>query len=152
MWYKLGKKIIQYKLAGLILLGVITTFMAWQTSKIQLSYEANKAVPDDNPVYIEYKKFAKQFAADNHLVVIGIESKNLFTPAVFNAYSDLHQRLEKITAVREVTSVVSASNLVKDTANSKFASVKIFTPPYTAASLLDSQTTIFKSVGAGGGR
>lgn len=51
MWYKLGKKIKQYKLAGLILLGVITTFMAWQTSKIQLSYEANKAVPDDNPIY-----------------------------------------------------------------------------------------------------
>lgn len=146
MWYRLGKKIIQYKLAGLALLGIITTFMAWQTSKIQLSYEANKAVPDDNPVYIEYKKFAKQFAAENHLVVIGIESRDLFTPKIFNAYASLHQRLEKVSAVREVTSVVSASNLVKDTTNSRFASVKIFAPPYTAAGLLDSQTSIFKSL------
>jgi len=57
--------------------------MGWKASKIQLSYDSNKAVPEDNIKYAEYQKFLKQFGADNNLVVIGIETDKLFTEKIF---------------------------------------------------------------------
>jgi len=142
MWYSLGKKIIQYRVPSLVILLLITVFMGWKASKIQLSYDSNKAVPEDNAKYAEYQKFLKQFGADNNLVVIGIETDKLFTEKVFAQYAALHKSLEKISAVKSLMSIPEAVTLVKDTINSKFVSKKIFSD----INKLDSETTVFKSL------
>lgn len=170
MWYTLGKKILQYKIPALVVLLVITVFMAWQTTKIELSYDTNKAVPEDNAKFVEYKQFLKQFGADNNLVVIGIESKDFFKKDVFLKVTELHHNLEKISAVKSVMSVPEAVTLVKDTIKNKFVSAKIFAEPLTypkmekmpdgtflmqqtdlsniglSQSVLDSEVTVFKSL------
>ncbi len=142
MWYSLGKKIIQFRVQALALLFLITVFMAWKTSQIQISYDSNKAVPEDNKKNIEYQKFVKQFGADNNLIVIGIETDKLFTPAIFSEYIALHKQLENISAVKSIMSIPEAVTLVKDTIHSKFISKKIFTD----INKLDSETTVFKSL------
>ena len=142
MWYSLGKKIIQYRVLALTILLAITIFMGWQTTKIQLSYDSNKAVPEDNKKFAEYQQFLQQFGADNNLVVIGIETDKLFTKDVFSRYIVLHQSLEKISAVKSVMSIPEAVTLVKDTVNLKFISQKIFTD----INKLDSEMAVFKSL------
>ncbi|MFY7965323.1 MAG: efflux RND transporter permease subunit [Chitinophagaceae bacterium] len=142
MWYSLGKKIIQYRVPSLVALLLITVFMGWKASKIQLSYDSNKAVPEDNIKYAEYQQFLKQFGADNNLVVIGIETDKLFSEKVFREYAALHSSLEKISAVKSVMSIPEAVTLLKDTINSKFISKKIFSD----ISKLDSETAVFKSL------
>ncbi|MCX6208812.1 MAG: MMPL family transporter [Bacteroidetes bacterium] len=145
MWYSLGKKILQYKVPALVTLFVITAFMAWQTSKIELSYDSNKAVPEDNVKFAEYKQFLKQFGADNNLVVIGIESKDFFKQDVFLKARELHKNLEKISAVKSVMSIPEAVTLVKDTVKNKFVSQKIFFG-FKNQNDLDSQVAVFKSL------
>ena len=145
MWYSLGKKIIQYRVPSLIILFLITVFMAWQTSKIELSYDSNKAVPADNKKFVEYQEFLKQFGADNNLVVIGIESNKLFTTEVFTKYAQLHKTLENISAVKSVMSIPEAVTLVKDTGNSKFVSQKIFSATNSQIAL-DSELVVFNSL------
>lgn len=142
MWYSLGKKIIQYRVPSLVILLLITVFMGWKASKIQLSYDSNKAVPEDNAKYAEYQKFLKQFGADNNLVVIGIETDKLFTEKVFAQYAALHKSLEKISAVKSVMSIPEAVTLVKDTIHSKFVSKKIFND----INKLDSEAAVFNSL------
>ena len=142
MWYSLGKKIIQYRIPSLVILLLITIFMGWQTTKIQISYDTNKAVPEDNKKFAEYQQFLKQFGADNNLVVIGVETDKLFTKEVFSKYSELHKSLEKVSAVKSVMSIPEAVTLVKDTINSKFVSQKIFTD----INKLDSEVAVFKNL------
>ncbi len=142
MWYSLGKKIIQYRIPSLIILFIITIFMGWKTTKIEISYDTNKAVPEDNKKFAAYQQFVKQFGADNNLVVIGIETDKLFTKDIFPKYADLHKSLEKISAVKSVMSIPEAVTLVKDTLQSKFISQKIFTD----ANKLDSEVAVFKNL------
>jgi len=145
MWYSLGKKIIQFRVQALSLLLLITVFMAWKTSQIQISYDSNKAVPEDNPKNIEYQKFVKQFGADNNLVVIGIESKDFFKQDVFEKAFELHKHLENTSAVKSVMSIPEAVTLVKDTVKNRLVSQTIFTR-FSSQSVLDSEVAVFKSL------
>jgi predicted RND superfamily exporter protein len=142
MWYSVGKKIIQYRVPSLLILLLITIYMGWQTTKIQISYDSNKAVPADNKKFTEYQQFIKQFGADNNLIVIGIKTDKLFTKDIFSKYTELHKSLEKISAVKSVMSIPEAVTLVKDTINSKFISQKVF----TEMNKLDSEAAVFKSL------
>ena len=142
MWYSLGKQIIKYRVQSLFILLLVTVFMGWQASKIQLSYDSNKAIPDDNKKYAAYQTFLKQFGADNNLIVVGIETDKLFTKDVFTKYTALHKQLESISAVKSVMSIPEAVTLVKDTINSKFISQKIF----TNIDKLDSEAAVFNSL------
>ncbi len=146
MWYKLGEVIIKnrkYCLAGLFL---ITLFMALQASKVEFSYDANKAIPEDNIKYKDYQSFLKQFGSDANLIVVGVSSNDLFTIKNFNAYHNLQKKLNEISAVKSVMSIPTAVDLVKDTTQQKFVSKKIFDDEIESQSALDSQLAIFNNL------
>lgn len=146
MWYQTGRFILRNRLFLLIALAAVTAFLGWQGSKVQLSYDFTRAVPTDNPRYIEYQAFLKKFGADNNTMVAGIESDKIYTTDVFNAMAALHQRLKAVPGVTEVLSIPEAVTLVKDTAAKKLQPVKIFHAPYTEQSLLDSDRQVFENL------
>ena len=143
MWYKLGQFIIKHKKYCLTGLFVITLFMAWQARKVEFSYDANKAIPEDNIKYKDYQSFLKQFGSDVNLVVIGVTSNDLFTIQNFSAYNNLQKKLSEISAVKSVMSIPTAVDLVKDTTQQKFVSNKIFSEPFNQQQKLDSQAAVF---------
>jgi predicted RND superfamily exporter protein len=75
MWKKLGETVLRNRFVLLGLLLISTAFMAWQASKVQLSYEFSRAIPTDHPKYIAYQEFKKRFGEDGNLMVIGIQTK-----------------------------------------------------------------------------
>ena len=146
MWYQIGQFIIKKKFYCLAILLLITIIMGWQASKVEFSYDANKAIPEDNIKYKDYQSFLKQFGSDGNLVVIGISSNELFTLKNFNEYNNLQRSLSKITAVKSVMSIPTAVDLVKDTAQEKFVAQKIFQENITHQSALDSQVAVFNNL------
>lgn len=62
----------------LILLVVITGGMGYLASKVELSYEFTRAIPLDNPKYKSYQAFREKFGEDGNLLVIGVQSDQLF--------------------------------------------------------------------------
>jgi uncharacterized protein len=146
MWYKLGQFIIKNRKYCLAVLFLITLFMAWQTTKIKFSYDANKAIPEDNIKYKEYQSFLKQFGNDGNLVVVGITSNELFTIKNFTAYNNLQNELNKVAAVKSIMSIPTAVDLVKDTAQQKFISKKIFSDTINSQAVLDSQLAVFNNL------
>ncbi|MCA6468488.1 MAG: MMPL family transporter [Chitinophagaceae bacterium] len=146
MWYTLGKFILKYRLQMLLLLTVITAFMGWKASQVQLSYDFTRALPTDNQKYREYQQFLRTFGADANTVVVGIQTDKMYDPAFFNQVSDLHQRLKKVKAVTGVLSVPEAVGLVNDTAEGKLIPTRLFHPPYSNAAELDSARQIFESL------
>ncbi len=132
MWHKIAAFIIKYRIALLISLLAATGVMGYFASQVRISYEFTSAVPTDNPKYIEYQAFRKQFGEDGNLMVIGIKTKDFFSPAFFNDYALLAKQLAKVDSVENVLSIPGAITLVKDTATQKLTPLPIAgTPPFS---------------------
>jgi uncharacterized protein len=145
MWKALGEGILKYKWILLLLLLGATAFMAWHASKVKLSYEFSNAIPTDNPKYKAYQSFRKKYGEDGNLLVIGVQSSNIFQQALFNDYAKLHDDLKKVDGVDDVISLPSAVNLVKDSATEKLQAKNIFTAIATQEQI-DSAKAVFYSL------
>src|SRR4051812_24006658 len=114
MWKSLAKIILRYGYVWLAILLVATVFLGWQASKVKLSYEFSRAIPTDNIKYIEYQEFRKRFGDDGNLLVIGVQSKDLFNQGIFNDYSALVRQLKNVKGVQNIISVPTAVNLLRN--------------------------------------
>ncbi|MBI3138092.1 MAG: MMPL family transporter [Sphingobacteriales bacterium] len=143
MWYRLGQFILNYRIALLALLLAVTGFMGYHASKVQLSYDFTRAIPIDNPKYRAYQEFRKKFGEDGNLLVIGIQTDQLFREKTFNAYYTLQRQLKKVRGVDDIISVPSAVNLVKNAETEKLKAAAIFPDRVLTQAEIDSASVIF---------
>lgn len=146
MWKKLGEGVLRNRFPLLALLLAVTLFMGWQAGKVQLSYEFAKAIPTDHPKYIAYQEFKKKFGEDGNLLVIGIQTKELFQEKLFNDYAALQQNLKKVPAVEDVIAVPTAVDLVKDEALEKLRATPVFPQGALTQAQVDSSKAVFYSL------
>ncbi|MCX6318379.1 MAG: MMPL family transporter [Bacteroidetes bacterium] len=146
MWHRLGQYILQYRIPLLLTLLVLTGFMGYQASRVQLSYDFARAIPTNNPKYKAYQDFRKKFGEDGNLLVIGIQTDKLFTEKIFNAYADLQRRLRKLPGVDDVVAVPSAVNLVKIPETEKLKADTIFADRTLTQAEIDSGSQTFLSL------
>jgi len=78
MWVKLGSFIIKFRLILLIITGSITAFMAYKASKIEITYDFLKVVPQDDPDMVYFQEFYKTFGEDGNIMVIGVQDPKIF--------------------------------------------------------------------------
>src|SRR4026209_1646798 len=97
MWYNLGRFILKFRFPLLFILLLLSGFMVWHASKVQLSYDFARAIPTNNPKYKVYQEFRKKFGEDGNLLVIGIQTEKLFTEKIFNEYAKLQRDLKQLT-------------------------------------------------------
>jgi predicted RND superfamily exporter protein len=100
--------ILQNRVLFLFLIGGFTAFMAWQASRIELSYVIARILPASDPTEQAYQKFRQQFGEDGNVMVIGMENAELFRLKEFTAWYDL---TEAIKATPGIKNVLSLSNL-----------------------------------------
>jgi hypothetical protein len=143
MWQRLGKFVISNRLVLLILLVLTTGIMGYYASKVKLSYDFSKAIPTDNPKYLDYLFFKKTFGDDGNMLVIGTQSKDLFTVPQFTAYQQLQQSIKKVQAVEDILSIPGAVSLQKDSAAEKLFAAKIFPEEITSQAQLDTAAASF---------
>lgn len=125
MWHRIAAFIINFRIYLLILLLGITVFMGFEAAKVQLSYDSTGAIPTDNPKYLEYQEFKKQFGQDGTMMVVGVQTDKFFESDFFGKYSQLVGQLQKSFAIESVLSIPTAITLYKDTANDKLQVQKI---------------------------
>jgi predicted RND superfamily exporter protein len=143
MWQRLGRFILQYRLPLLLVLLALTGFMAYQASKVELSYDFTRAIPINNPKYKAYQEFRKKFGEDGNLLVVGIQTDKFFQEKVFNAYAALQRKLKKLEGVDDVLGVPSAINLVKLAATEKLKADTIFPERNLSQTEIDSFSKTF---------
>lgn len=143
MWRSLANIILKFGYLWLIILSGITAFLGWQASKVKLSYEFSRAIPTDNPKYMEYQEFRKKFGDDGNLMVVGLQTKNLFDQAVFNDYTLLIRQLKGVRGVENIISVPTSVNLTRDEASEKFNSFPVFRDTILSQPEIDSSKNAF---------
>ena len=89
MWQRLAKLVLRFRFPLLVLVLGLTAMMGFFASKVKLSYEFSKAIPLDNPKYLEYLSFKQKFGDDGNLMVIGIQSDKFFELPTFLAFKFL---------------------------------------------------------------
>lgn len=126
MWTKLAHIVIKYRLALIILLGVITVFMGYKARTIQMDYDLAKLVPQHDPDYITLEKFKAQFGEDGNILAIGIKDSSIYKTDNFRKFSYLTDAISDIHGVNNVLSLANIKLLKKNTQEKKFELQPLF--------------------------
>ena len=143
MWRSLGLFVLKYRLLLLIILLLSTILMGYWAGKVQQNYEFGRAIPIDNPKYLEYQAFKKKFGEDGNLLVIGFQTDSLFRENFFNSYTGLQKNIAQQEGVEDIISVTTALNLVKIEETEKLRADTIFPDRALSQVEIDSLKTIF---------
>ena len=120
MWKAAARYVLRNRIAIILVLAIITCFMGWQGSKVQIQYEIPRLLPDNDSTGIQYDDFKKRFGVDGAVMFLGIEDSNFFQLKKFNDWYDLSFSVKKIKGVQEVISVARIYNLKKNDSLHKF--------------------------------
>lgn len=128
------------------MLGLITAFMVYQASKIQLSYEFASVLPKTDSAYIEYDKFKKMFGEDGSVMVIGFQDKSLFQLNKFNDWHYLSTDIKNINGIKDVLSIGNLYNIIRNDSLNKFDFIPVFKSAMRSQKESDSIKNIIASL------
>jgi len=146
MWGRIAAFILKYRFGLLLFLAAVFVYAGFEASKVELSYEYTRAIPTDNPKYQAYQQFLKTFGDDGNLMVVGVQTDNLYARDIFNNYLQLSRDLKQIKGVEQVLSIPEAIILKKDTLTEKLIPYPIFPGTFENQASLDSARKIFENL------
>jgi uncharacterized protein len=130
----------------IIILSLLTIFMAYEGKNVKLSYENSSLLPEKDSTRIDYQNFKNLFGEDGNVIVIGAINPNLFTLDQFNAWADLGKNIRDIDGVQEVINITRAINLVKNEETHQFNILPVVTQKATTQAEVDSLKNVILSL------
>jgi len=146
MWGAIARIILLNRIVILLILLAITIFMGWQASKIELSYQFAKPLPQDDQAMLDYNSFKKMFGEDGNVMVIGLQDSNLFELSKFNYYYDLVNDIKQTNGIKQVLSVSNLYNIYKNDSLKKFQFLQIINKKPNSQQELDSIKKVIYSL------
>ncbi|WP_428667826.1 efflux RND transporter permease subunit [Runella sp.] len=119
-WHRVSNFILKYRFILLVISVALTAFMGYQASKVRLSYELAKILPESDPDFQLYESFKARYGEDGNVLVIGVATDQMFTLPVFNDWYALNQRIKKISGVKEVVSNAGLVEIVRNDSLKRF--------------------------------
>ncbi len=120
MWQTIARIILRNRPFILLLIAVVTAFMAQRATTVQVRYDFASLLPADDPDLLAYQEFKEQFGEDGAMMVIGIHQPHMFDMGVFNAWYDLGQELKGVEGIDQVISVARCMNIHRNDELRKF--------------------------------
>jgi len=145
MWKQFARIILHHRIIILLLIASFTTYMAYRAQNVELDYNYVALLPEDNPYFIEFENFKKNFGEDANLGIIGIQDSNFFQLEKFNDWKSLQDSIKTIHGVIEVLSVANAIDVTKNAKIKKFEAKSIFGKKISSQEVLDSLAETFKN-------
>lgn len=138
MWASIARFILRNRFILISVIGATTLLMAYFANKSEISYEIPKLLPDHDTTAIEYKEFKKRFGQDGSVMVIGIDTKDIYTLKLFSQWYNLGNALKDVDGVKNVLSVARLHNIIKIDSLQKFENKPIVNQCPTTQSEVDS--------------
>jgi predicted RND superfamily exporter protein len=138
MWKCFSGLLLRNKAAFTTVVLILTAFMVYETSRVELSYDFAQILPDDDSTYIEYQSFKKHFGEDGNVMVMGFEDKNLFQYQKFNDWYELSKTIKNIQGIKDLMSVPTIYKFVKNDSLQKFEFVPLIQKPIKNQQDVDS--------------
>lgn len=138
MWKKFSSVLLRHKLAFTIGLLLVTAFMGYETSRIELSYEFAQVLPKDDSTFMAYQKFRQKFGEDGNVMVIGFEDKDLYKLDKFNDWDKLSRDIKDIQGIKDVMSTSTIYRVTKNDSLDQFDFQPLITKPLRTQQDVDS--------------
>jgi predicted RND superfamily exporter protein len=117
---------------------MITVFMGYRASQIQLSYDFARVLPANDSTYMEYANFKQMFGEDGNIMVIGFKDPNLFTLKKFSEWYELGNDIKKIDGIRDIISIGSVYNVRRNDSLHTFDMIPLVTKVPQSQAEVDS--------------
>ena len=114
IWEFVARIILRNRIVILFGIVLITVLLALQWKNVKFTQTEANLIPADDKVNVDYNLFLKNFGEEGNLIVIATKDEKLFTPKVFQAWSNLMQKLKSDKEVSLVISVDNLQELVKN--------------------------------------
>lgn len=120
MWNKIATCIIRFRVIWVALVLLSTVFMAYEASKIELSYQFARILPSSDPIEKEYQSFRKLFGEDGSVMVIGWQDPNLFELDKFRDWYNLSKEIKNTKGIKNVLSLANLQKVVRNDSLTRF--------------------------------
>jgi predicted RND superfamily exporter protein len=138
MWTKVAELIIKYRLPLIVLIGIITVFMGYHATKVEMSYDINRTVPLEDPEMVFLNQTKEQFGEDGNIIGVGLKDSSVYGLTNFEEFKKLGNSIRYIPGVNNVLSLPELKILQKDTVAGRFREIKIFRDKIGSQRELDS--------------
>ncbi|MDQ3537099.1 MAG: MMPL family transporter [Bacteroidota bacterium] len=126
MWTKIAHVILKNRFLLILIIGIITVFMALQINKLEMSYDFAKVVPSHDPEMMFFEEFKGIFGEDGNIMVLGTLDSSLFEPQNFSRFKYLNDEIARLHGINNVLSLPLLQRLEKDIVNKKFVLHPVF--------------------------
>ena len=144
MWNFIASTILKNRLVILIAITLLTIFMIYEGRKCEISYSFNNLLPEDDSTAIVFQNFKKTYGANDNVIIVSTDDKDLFK---LEKFQSLYKFTQKLNTEPAVDSVFSASNfyvLRRDTSGTKFIFKKVVgTIPQSQAEVDSIKTILY---------
>lgn len=138
MWKYFSRILLRNKITFTTVVLLITAFMGYKTSQVELSYDFAQILPDTDSTFIEYQNFKKHFGEDGNVMVMGFADKNLFQYEKFKDWNDLSLTIKNLQGIKDLMSVPTVYKFVKNDSLEKFEFVPLIKSPIRNQQDVDS--------------
>ncbi len=129
MWQRFSSILLRNRLVFTLLIVFGTAFMAYETSKLELSYEFAKILPEDDSTFMAYNSFKNYFGEDGNVMVVGMKDPSFFQLDKFNDWFLLSMKIKKISGIKEVMSLPLIYRLQKNEELEKLDFISVMKSP-----------------------
>ncbi|WP_026712159.1 efflux RND transporter permease subunit [Flavobacterium filum] len=125
-WESVARIILRNRITILILIFLLTVFLALQWKNMRFTYTEANLLPDHHEVNEQYKAFLDKFGEEGNLIVIGVNDNTFFNPNHFDAWKKLIDKLDQSKEVELIISVDKLKTLQKNESKEIFDLVDFF--------------------------
>lgn len=146
-WLVVSRFILKQRIIILLVLALMTGFLATKIQNIKFSHTEANLLPQDHEENLKYDKFLEIFGEEGNLLLLAIQDPSVFTAKNFKKWNDLSKKLDSFPEVDFTTSIGSIQKLKKDSENQKFYVEPLFDSiPETDAEIESIRKDLFENL------
>lgn len=140
-WQVVSRFILKQRIFILIVLALITAFLASKIGDIKFSHSEANLLPKDHEENIKYDNFLDIFGEEGNLILLAVNDTALFQVDNFNSWNEFAREIDSYSEVDFTLSIGDIKKLAKDKKNQKF----FLEPLYGSDPSSDSEVKEIKS-------
>ncbi|OFY18034.1 MAG: hypothetical protein A2W98_08250 [Bacteroidetes bacterium GWF2_33_38] len=145
MWKWIVRTILRNRVAILFVIGALTAIMGFFSTKVQLSYELARMLPESDSVYVKYKEFKHRFGEDGKSMFIGFADSSIYNIEKYNSLKRYCDTIKKMEGISDVVSITHLFTVKKDTTIKKFVFGPLFEGEAKTQADIDSIRRLIES-------
>lgn len=139
MWKRIARIILRNRIAFMIAIGILTLFMGYQASQVQMSYQQQSVLPKTDSTLVAFKKFSEEFGQEGNIIFYTIQDEDFWNINHLRKWQKLGNKIKSIKGVDAIASVIhNTATLRKNTTEKKFESEILFPDTLESQEQIDS--------------